>query len=165
MPRKHDSRGRSKSGGRFVALPHFMMETPAWRSLNPYGRAAYVEIAALYDGTNNGFLDMAVRRLADRMGVGKNVAHKALKSLVERGFIEPAGGGEIGRLIRNATAWRLTLHRCDRTHQPGSRAYARWMAAEPSPTDRKQIVVPPRDRDVPPRGTVIPLRSLVEGRK
>lgn len=165
MPRKHNSKGRSKTAGRFVALPIFMMETPAWRSLNPYGRAAYLEVAQLYNGANNGYLDMAVRRLASRLGVGKNVAHKALKSLFEHGFIEPAGGGEIGRLIRTATAWRLTHLRCDRTHQPGSRAYQTWAPTAPSTPDRKQIVVPPGDRCVPAGGTVVSLRSLVGGRK
>ena len=159
MPRKHDSKGRSKGDGRFVALPHFMLETPAWRTLDPYGRAAYVELAQLYRGDNNGYLDMAVRRLAERMGVGKNVANRALQALVERGLIEPTEVSGFSRKDRQSTSWRLTHLRCDRTHQAGSRAYQAW---RPTPAEM-QTTVPPKDRTVPPRGTVRHLRSLVGG--
>lgn len=159
MPRKHTNKGRSKTEGRFIALPHFLLETPAWRSLNVYGRAAYLEVAQLYKGDNNGFLDMAVRRLGERMGVGKNTANKALSDLVERGLIEPAEASGFSRKDRKSTSWRLTHVRCDRTHQPGSRAYLTW---RPAPVERKSTV-PPKDRTVPGGGTVIPLRSLAGG--
>lgn len=159
MPRKHDSKGRSTNTGRFLALPHFLMETPAWRTLNAYGRAAYIEVAALYRGDNNGYLDMGVRRLADRMGVGKNTAHKALKALVERGLIEPAQVSGFSRKDRQSTSWRLTHLRCDRSHHPGSRAYLKWRPA----ADETKTTVPHRDRTVPLRGTVVPLRSLQGG--
>lgn len=159
MPRKHNSKGRSKGEGRFLALPYFMLETPAWRSLDPYGRAAYLEVAQLYRGDNNGYLDMAVRRLAERMGVGKNVANKAIKALEERGLIEAAELSGFSRKDRKSTSWRLTHLRCDRTHQPGSRAYQSWRPTTPE----KKSTVPPKDRTVPPKGTVVHLRSLVGG--
>lgn len=129
MARKHNSKGRSRTEGRFLAVPHFMLETQAWRSLDPYSRAAWLEVAQLYDGRNNGFLDMAVRRLAQRMGVGKNVAHRSLTTLIERGLIEPAEVSGFSRKDRKSTSYRLTHRRCDRTHQLGSRAYQAWRPA------------------------------------
>lgn len=159
MPRKHNSKGRSKGEGRFLALPHFLLETPAWRTLDPYGRAAYLEVAQLYRGDNNGYLDMAVRRLAERLGVGKNVANKAMKALAERGLIEATEVSGFSRKDRKSTSWRLTHLRCDRTHQPSSRAYLTW---RPSDLERKSTV-PPEDRTVPPKGTVVRLRSLAGG--
>lgn len=150
MPRKHSSKGRSKSGGRFVALPHFLMETPAWRSLPAYERAALIEVAMIYDGTNNGYLDMGVRRLAERLNVSPNKASGCLRELVRRGFLEVTEASAFSRKDRTATSFRITHHRCDRTHQPGSRAYQHWSPEAP----RKKTTVASRAFTVAPRGTV-----------
>ena len=149
MPRKHTSKGRSKSGGRFVALPHFLMETPAWRTLPAYERAAFIEVAMLYDGGNNGFLDMGVRRLADRLNVSVTKAAACLRELIGRGLLEVAEASAFSRKDRTATSYRLTHVRCDRTHQPGSRAYLAWRP-------EIQTTVSRGDRTVSRRGTVAP---------
>jgi predicted transcriptional regulator len=141
MPRKHNTKGRSKGSGRFVALPHFMLETEAWRTLPVYERAALVEIAQLYDGTNNGFLDMGVRRLAERLNVSVNKANWCIQELISRGFIEVAEASAFSRKDRSATAFRLTYRQCDRTHQAGSRAYQFWRP-------EMKTTVAPRERTV-----------------
>lgn len=155
MPRKHNSRGRSKGTGRFVALPHFMLETAAWRSLSVYERAAYLEIAQLYDGGNNGFLSMGVRRLAERMNVSVNKANWCIQTLVERGFLEVTEASGFSRKNRTSTEFRLTLQPCDRTHQAPSRAYQNWRPAEPE----MKTTVARGDRTVASGATVIPLRA------
>lgn len=155
MPRRHTSKGRSRGTGRFIALPHFLLETPAWRSLPVYERAAYLEVAQLYDGANNGYLDMGVRRLAERMGVSVNKAHWCLQELVARGFLEVAEGSGFSRKDRTATSFRLTHKPCDRTRQAGSRAYLHWQPSEPE----KKSTVAHGERTVSSGATVILLQS------
>lgn len=131
---KNNRKGRSKGEGRYLRLTHFLMGTPAWRTLNPYGRAAYIEIAALYDGSNNGFLAMGERRLADAMNVTEKTAAKAVKQLEERGFIEIAQKSGFNRKDRRATEFRLTDVPCDRSNQPPSKAFQKWRP-EPAAND------------------------------
>ena len=77
---KHDKRGRSKrSLSPFVGLEHYLLDSPAWRSLTPVERCAYIEVARLYNGTNNGRLAMSGRRLADRLSIHKSSGSRALK--------------------------------------------------------------------------------------
>lgn len=153
MPPRHRANGRSKGSGRFLALPHFLLETPAWRSMSVYERAAYIEIAQLYDGANNGYLSMGVRRLAQRLNVSVNKANACVQVLIERGFIEVAQASGFNRKDRTSTEFRLTMHGCDRTRQPGSRAYQSWT---PSEVEKKSTVAR-GDRTVPRGATVIPL--------
>lgn len=137
MPRKHTSKGRSKGDGGFIRLMHQMIETPAWRSLPVYERAAYVEIAQLYNGSNNGYLGMGVRRLADRLNVSPNKAAWCIQTLIERGFIEVTEQSGYSRKDRKQSEFRLTQYRCDRTHHIGSRAFQTWQEPE---ADKKTTV-------------------------
>lgn len=132
MTRKHNSKGRSKGEGRYLRLTHFMMGTPAWRALSVYGRAAYVEVAAIYDGKNNGYLAMGVRRLQDAIGVSDKTATKALNELVAKGFIEIAEDSGFNRKDRHSREFRLTDHPCDRTHQAPSKAFQHWRPEAPA---------------------------------
>lgn len=118
--------GRSRGGGRFVQLHHFMMQTAAWRSLQPQDRAIYLEIAALYDGANNGRLALGVRAAADRANVNKDTAAKCFARLLDRGFIECAQAGRFSQNARQATEWRLTQFKCDRSGDLPSKAFMKW---------------------------------------
>lgn len=42
--------------GRFVALPHSVLDSPAYRTLSVYARALLIDIARQYTGVNNGSL-------------------------------------------------------------------------------------------------------------
>ena len=53
MPRRHNHKGRSTTE-RFVSLPHYMLRSAAWRSLSPVARCIFIELAAIYNGSNNG---------------------------------------------------------------------------------------------------------------
>lgn len=131
---RHNAKGRSKSGGPFLKLDAWLMNTEAWASLTPQDRAVYIEVARLYDGRNNGFIGLGVRAASERANVNKDTAAKSFKRLIERGFIEAAQAGAFNQNARLATEWRLTHLRCDRTHQQGSKAFARW---RPSDLERR----------------------------
>lgn len=123
---KHNQRGRSKSGDRHARLTHFLMDTRAWLSLSPIERALYLEVARIYNGTNNGWLGLSVRRAGVRCNINKDTAAAALKVLMERGFIELATPGGFSRKTPHAAEWRLTEWPCDRTHTPATKAYQHW---------------------------------------
>lgn len=133
---KANKKGRSIGGGRFVQIHHFMMQSVAWRSLQPNDKAVYLEIAAIYDGTNNGRLGLGVRAAAERANINKDTAGKCFLRLQERGFIECAQPGGFSMKVRHAAEWRLAQYRCDRTGQPPSKAFQKWgrATAEPGPS-------------------------------
>jgi hypothetical protein len=136
---KANKKGRSRGGGRFVQLHHYVMESEAWRSLTTQDRAVYIEILALYDGKNNGYIALGARAAGERANVNKDTAAACLKRLTARGFIECAVPGGYGTKQNRATEWRLTHQSCNRTNQPGSRAFLRWrpdLEASPLKPDR-----------------------------
>lgn len=121
-----DRKGRTKGNGPFVQLTHWLLATPAWRSLSPSERSVYVAIRQCYNGSNNGRIGLGARRAAELAGVSKNTACKCFAVLVERGFVECATPGGFSTNSRRQTEWRLTDERCDIMGTKGSRAYARW---------------------------------------
>ena len=126
MPKGHNNTGRSISGGKFVQVHHFMMDCAAWLALSANGRAAYLEIAKLYNGTNNGFLFMSALRLSELLGVSKATAARTMRELLEKGFIEITKPSAFSVKTRLATEYRLTLYRCDRTNKLPSKKFTLW---------------------------------------
>jgi len=138
MSRGINKKGRSKSGPRFVQLFHYVMDTPAWRSLSPNERCVLLEIARRYDGSNNGRLGLGVREAADLCNINKDTASRAFHALHERGLIECAQAGHFDFKQRHAAEWRLTWCRCDRTGASPSKAFVTWSppAAQSAPKSK-----------------------------
>jgi hypothetical protein len=136
MPKGHNNTGRSKTE-RFVRLPHFMLRSLAWRSLSPVATTVYVELAFLYNGSNNGRLALSARAAAERAHCSKNTAARAFAELVGKGFIERRSSGHFDRKTPHAAEYRLTLHHCDRLGERASNCFMRWNP------DRPQFVAGP----------------------
>ena len=128
---RHTKKGRSKGGGRFVALHHFMLDTPAWLSLSPAERVTYVYLVKQYDGTNNGALRGPDRGIAEDCNINRATAARAKRVLEERGFIELATPGGFSRKVRHASEYRLTFHQCDLTGAVPSKAFQKWRPLAP----------------------------------
>ena len=128
MGRKHDRTGRSKGQDRYVALPHWMMRTAAWRDLDCVARCAYVELSARYagPGSNNGRIPFSVREMAEALGTSKATALRAFARLREHGFIVRTKAGAFNLKVRHAAEWRLTEFRCDVTGEMLTKDFARW---------------------------------------
>ena len=126
MSRGHDKTGRSKKADRYVALSYWMLNTLAWRSLDPVARAAYVELKMRFNGSNNGKLAWSVRDAAANLLVSPATIMRALQRLEERGFIAKEKAGAFSRKIRHAAEWRLTEINCDVTGQLASKDFAKW---------------------------------------
>lgn len=107
MP-KMNSKGRMKGELSHVRHYHWMLNSPAWRSLSLKARVLEMELKALYNGMNNGQLFMSVREAANRLGVATNTASKAIEELQEKGFIRPNQKGHFDWKKCPATSWILT---------------------------------------------------------
>jgi hypothetical protein len=114
--------GRSERRDRFVAVPHYMMDTAAWRQLSVTARAAWLEFGRVHNGSNNGRLAMSSRLLGKRLGVCKTVAAIATKELVTLGFLDIARASSFSGK-RRATEYRLTHLKDDITEAPPSRTF------------------------------------------
>ena len=76
MPRNHNTKGRRRHtpDDHFVQIYKTMLDEPAWKAL-PFGaRCLYLELKALYNGTNNGELFLSVRMAASRLGCANKSA-------------------------------------------------------------------------------------------
>ena len=100
---------------RYFQLHHYMLKTDAWRALSAAARAIYIQIGSRYNGANNGRLAFSVRDAASECRLNKDTAGKALKELVDLGFIEETRHGGLSRKTRIASEWRMTAFRCDLT--------------------------------------------------
>jgi hypothetical protein len=150
MPKRHNKKGRSTTE-RFVSLPYYLLDCPAWLSLSPVARSVFVELARLFNGSNNGFLALSARAAAERVGCSKNTAALAFHELQKKGFIEIAQAGYFDRKSSHAAEYRLTLHECHRTHQRASKAFMPWRPDQPSKSEAGPI-----------RGTASPTSGTVQ---
>lgn len=125
MP-SHNNKGRNKTGGRFVMLPHWLMNSAAFKALRPVERCVLIEVCKRYNGTNNGSIHVSNRELGDELHVSKTTAGRALKRLVHIGFLEITVKGSFSQKINQATEYRLTHEKCDRTQNLSNKAFMSW---------------------------------------
>jgi hypothetical protein len=140
--------GKRRGSARFLQLHHRLLKSHAWHCLTPLQRCGYIEIAQLYDGTNNGRLAMSARRLAGLIPCSKN--SPVLGELEDAGFIETVRRGKYTRKAEDRTAseYRLTDFKCDVTGELPSRKYNerhRWNPRE-LPPKRKPLTGAERAR-------------------
>jgi hypothetical protein len=156
--RRADRTGRSIGESRYVQLPYWLMDTPAWRGLNPYARTGYIAVKRRYNGSNNGNIPLSVRELASDLNVGKTTAQDAFDDLEDRGFIRAQVKGHLldigdGR----STRWRLTEYDCHVTKDPPTKEFARWTGPpRPKRSHKKTQTVPPGGQSVPEGGHIVP---------
>lgn len=116
---------------RHVRLYHWLMDTPAWRDLDPVCRCVYIEIVRRYGGpgSNNGRIPCWLEELKRALHIGKSTAQRALAELQEHGFLVLASPGGFNIKHRHSTEWLLTEFRDDRQGAGvalHSKAFARW---------------------------------------
>jgi hypothetical protein len=78
---------RKRVAGRFVALPHEVLDSPAYQGLGYPARALLLEIAYQYTGDNNGRLLASKARLSTRGWNSSDVLSRAKNELMEARFI------------------------------------------------------------------------------
>src|SRR3984885_10130678 len=111
MARKHDK----ERNDRYFQLHHYMLRTDAWKALSAAAVRVYIQIGSRYNGANNGKLAFSVRDAAAECNLAINTAMRALRELVDLGFIEETRHGGLSKKTRIASEWRLTAFKCDLT--------------------------------------------------
>jgi len=99
-------RNKGRNRGRFVALPYSMLESEAWKDLNPQAALIFIELKRRYNGGNNGEISLSCREAAEVAHCGKGTANKRLVELADHGFIKPNEKGYFHN--RHASTWILT---------------------------------------------------------
>jgi hypothetical protein len=123
--------------GRFVGLPHYMLKSQAWRSLNTVERCALIEVLSRYNGFNNGRLAMSGRTLGRELRKSRVTGTRALNRLCDLGFLEMVKRGSFSCKAKMAAEYRVTHFRCDVTGERPSKAFIRWQPkkiSQPTPT-------------------------------
>jgi hypothetical protein len=129
---KTGKNGRSKE--RYFAIPHYIMNTVAWKQLSVTARAAWLEISRIHNGANNGKLAMSTRILGERLGLSKSAAARSIQDLITYGFIEIARSSSFSGK-RRATEYRLTHLKDDITGELPSRAFQNIGKISPNSND------------------------------
>jgi hypothetical protein len=108
---KYGRRDKSRVEGRFVALPHDVLDSAAFMRLGYPARALLLEIARQYMGANNGQLLASKNYLKKRGWSSSDVISRAKKESIEGGFIhETVKGRRPNRASWYAVTW-LSLQR------------------------------------------------------
>jgi DNA-binding transcriptional regulator YhcF (GntR family) len=117
---------------RHVRICHYMMDTPAWKSLGAIERAMYLDIASRYagQGTNNGKIGYSIRAAAKELDIGLATAKRALDKLQDRGLIVCMTKGAFSRKTKQASEWRLTEFSSDVSSDFATKEFMRWRPDE-----------------------------------
>ena len=82
------------SGGEsFFAIPHYILNSVAYRNLSAHAVKLLIDIGAEYKGTNNGDLSATYNSLVKKNWHSKGTLNNAIKELRKFGFIEVSRQG------------------------------------------------------------------------
>jgi len=83
----HVKRNRKAPNGQFAAIPHAVLKTRKYASLDGWGVKLLLDLMVQYNGKNNGDLSMPWSVLKERGWRSKGTMARAERSLREVGFI------------------------------------------------------------------------------
>jgi hypothetical protein len=102
---------RRKSGPSFVQLYRSVKRSEAYHKLSLPARCALTELLDRYNGSNNGFIPLSLRTVADELRCSQATAQRALRELDDSKLAWPMKVGAWRG--RRATEWRIAFYRCD----------------------------------------------------
>lgn len=118
-------RKRSENYERFVALPHYMLRSCAWKTLPSDAKALLIDVWMRHNGMNNGEISYSVRE-AEAIGLSRSVAGRNFRVLIERGFLVVARDSAFSLKTQEARLWRLTME--PYREQSPTKDFMRWSA-------------------------------------
>lgn len=157
---------------RFIALPHYMIRSPAWLTMSAAAKALLIQVWSRHNGMNNGEIAYSVREAA-AIGLAKSVTARAFAELVERGFLSVGRASTFNLKTKEARTWRLTAE--PTATQAATKDFMRWQASierseNKSRSPQRDTQSLQRDRDqidatilpssVPPAGPLAPVDTL-----
>lgn len=120
---------RKKLSQSHVRLYDYELDSPAYRAMSCNARALLVEFRSLYSGRENRVY-MSVRTAGERINVDTKTAHKAIRELIEHGFIVEMEKGSFNRKVRHATTYALTNEPIHQNDTTAPKPYMSWRPKE-----------------------------------
>lgn len=113
---------KGRSIATFLQLHHYVINSSQWAALKGNELKMLIEIAAQYNGSNNGDLSYPRSKYALRGWSGSDVAHRALTALKEKGWLlVTRPGGRTGCTLYAVTFFPMdesTKHPCCGERKP-----------------------------------------------
>lgn len=159
--KKHRPPAGRDGNSRFVLLPHYLLRSAAWLTLLPNAKAVLLHIWTRHNGANNDSIVYCVRD-AEEICLSKDQASRALKQLIERGFLKVRGESNFDLKTKTARTWELTAEPCG--GRAASKDFMRWSPSEISETRSRQRDRQSHQRDRGPDGEIIFPTSVASAR-
>jgi hypothetical protein len=87
MAKSFKANKTKRDGGRFLALPHAVIDSPSYQALGFAARALLIDIARQYTGSNNGRLVACAKAMRPRGWNSNGTVSRALKELQASGLL------------------------------------------------------------------------------
>lgn len=106
--RNINAKGRSKyDDSQFLQLPHAVITSPQFRSLNGNDVRVLLEICSRHNGFNNGRIGAGYEDLVKTLSISKSTVQRSLKNLQRTKFLKCKKKGRfMGRI---ASEWEVTF--------------------------------------------------------
>jgi hypothetical protein len=143
MSRKKLRHGVGGSSDRFIQMPHYMLKSPAWRSLPSEAKALLLEVWQRHNGANNGEITFACSEAPKLLGFSAATASRMFKILRDRGFLVIVRDAQFKLRTKNCRTWRITIERY-RDEAP-TKEFMRW---RPDINDLAKAEVSPVKPDI-----------------
>ncbi len=153
---------------RYVGLPHYMLNSPAWKTMSPNAKALLIAVWQRHNGVNNGEISYAVSEAAE-IGMKSSPAARAFVELQDRGFLKVSRQSSFTLKKKLARTWILTAERY--REEPATRDFMKWppkkRAAKKTKHGPSQGTVGPAGGTDPPgehrNATILPLTVPLKG--
>lgn len=100
-------KNRQREGERFLALPHGVLDSAAFRGLSAYAKALLIDIGRQYMGSNNGALLCSRRKMAEYGWKSADTLTKAKQELLDANLLfQTVQGHRPNKASWYALTWR-----------------------------------------------------------
>jgi hypothetical protein len=145
MARTKRYKGATRDGSGFVALPHMLLDSPAYADLSHPARALLIEVARQFRGDNNGRMLLSRAHLEQRGWKSADVIQRAKKELLDAGLIhETRMGHRPNKASWYACTW-MPLDKLD-----GYDVGAALLFERSAYLKRGAVLIPPHGTERPP---------------
>lgn len=103
--------GKSRESGTFVALPHAVIDSQAFRDLSAHARAFLIDVARQFNGFNNGSLLCSRAHMAPLGWKSNDMLTKCTKELLEAKLLHMT---VMGRRPNKAAWFAVTWQKLDK---------------------------------------------------
>lgn len=123
-------------GSRFIKIDYYILTRKAWLSLKPTEVRVWLLLVQRFNGGNNGRISLSIREAAKLGKMAPATAHKALKTLIEKGFVICRYKGSFSQKVCYASEYELTHLRYG--EKPATKEFASWKPKETTVSEYSQ---------------------------